>query len=232
MKRNLNNLMILMWIGVLVSVGSLKYQGESCETFGLHTASKVVVINAGHGGHDPGKKGLTNSLEDEINLSIAMKLKNYLDQSGTTVIMTRMDDEYLQGPAGNTHKRRDMSYRKQVLTESKADVLVSIHQNAFSQQGVKGAQVFYHQQSQQGKMLAQAIQENIKTFVDPENKRKIKSSTSYYLLNESEMPGVIIECGFLTNKEEEELLMSDAYQEKMAWGIYRGINSYFEKTQK
>ena len=232
MKRNRNNLILVLLICIVCFCAYMKFAGYAVQTFGLATASKVIVIDAGHGGYDPGKKGATQSLEDEINLKIALKLKDYLDQSGATVIMTRMDDSYLQGPTGNTHKRKDMSYRKQVLQESKADILVSIHQNAFPQQEVRGAQVFYHQQSEQGKCLAQAIQEGIKQYTDPNNRRKIKSSGDYYLLNESEMPGVIIECGFLTNLEEERLLMTDDYQEKVAWGIYMGIIGYFEQLQK
>lgn len=231
MKKHANNMMVLVMIGILCFCGYLKFANSSLETFGLSTTSKVVVIDAGHGGHDPGKAGPNESKEDEINLQIALKLKDYLEHAGTTVIMTRMDDEYLQGPAGNTHKRKDMSYRKHVLTQSDADILVSIHQNAFSDQRVRGAQVFYHEQSEKGKLLATAIQQGIKEHADPANNRPIKSSDHYYLLNESAMPGVIIECGFLTNLEEERLLMSDEYQEKIAWSIYMGIIKYFEEIK-
>lgn len=232
MKKHANNVMVLVMIGILCFCAYFKFANSSLETFGLSTTSKIVVIDAGHGGHDPGKAGPNNSREDEINLQIALKLKDYLENAGATVIMTRMDDEYLQGPAGNTHKRKDMSYRKQVLAQSDADIMVSIHQNAFSDQRVRGAQVFYHNQSERGKILATSIQKSISTYVDTNNKRPIKSSEHYYLLNESSMPGVIIECGFLTNLEEERMLMSEMYQDKMAWGIYMGLIDYFEQNEK
>ncbi len=232
MKKHKNNLVVALFICIIGFSAYLKYANAAMETFSLATASKVIVIDPGHGGHDPGKVGSQGIYEDEINLEIGMKLKGYLEQSGATVIMTRMDDSYLEGPAGNTHKRKDMSFRKQVMQISEADIVVSLHQNAFTQPQVRGAQVFYYEASPQAKELAQAIQDSIGEYADPTNKRKIKSSKDYYILKESQMPGIIIECGFLTNPEEEQLLVSEAYQDKMAWAIYRGIITYFEKLQE
>ena len=232
MKKQGNNVLLILFVGLLAFGTYLKFANTAAETFGLATASKVIVIDPGHGGHDPGKVGSQGVYEDEVNLKIAMKLKNYLEQSGATVTMTRMDDEYLEGPNGNTHKRKDMSYRKQVMNISEADVVVSIHQNAFTQPQVRGAQVFFYKDSEDAKSLAKHVQEAIREFADSNNTRQIKSSQDYYILKVSEMPGVIIECGFLTNPEEEQLLISDAYQDKMAWAIYRGIVNYFEEAEE
>ncbi|MGL5674897.1 MAG: N-acetylmuramoyl-L-alanine amidase CwlD [Cellulosilyticaceae bacterium] len=231
MKKHSNNMMVVLFICLIGFCTYLKFANTSAETFGLATASKVIVIDPGHGGHDPGKVGSKGVHEDEINLQIAMKLKNYLEQSGATVIMTRTDDSYLEGPGGNTHKRKDMSHRKQVMEVSEADVLISIHQNAFTQPQVRGAQVFYYKDSEEAKLLATNVQKAIQDFADSNNTRKIKSSKDYYVLKVSEMPGIIIECGFLTNEEEEALLVSEAYQDKVAWAIYRGIVSFFEQTE-
>lgn len=224
-------MLVVVFICLIGFCSYLKFANTTAETFGLATASKVIVIDPGHGGHDPGKVGSQGVHEDEINLKIAMKLKSYLEQSGATVIMTRMDDSYLEGPRGDTHKRKDMSHRKQVMEISESDIVVSIHQNAFTQQQVKGAQVFYYKDSDKAKLLAHSVQNAIKEFADSENKREIKSSKDYYILKVSSMPGIIVECGFLTNPEEEKLLISDTYQDRMAWAIYRGIVNYFEQVE-
>ena len=231
-KRNQLNMLVLGLVCMISFCAYLKFANGALETFGLSTASKVIVIDAGHGGFDPGKAGPNGTKEDEINLQIAFKLKDYLEQSGATVIMTRTDDEKLQGENGNTHKRRDMNYRKQVIQSSNADILVSIHQNAFSQPKVKGAQVFYYQDSEQAKLLAGCIQNSIKAYADSENMRKIKSSKDYYILKISQMPGVIVAGGFLTNPEEEAKLASDKYQDQIAWAIYVGIIDYFGQLEK
>lgn len=231
MKKHKNNFLVLGLVCMLCFCTYLKFANAAIETVGVATTSKVIVIDAGHGGYDPGKAGPNGTLEDEINLDIALKLKDYLEQSGATVVMTRMDDEYLQGPAGNTHKRKDMSFRKQVMKESEADVMVSIHQNAFPQSEVRGAQVFYYKDAVNAKLLAYTVQEAIKNYADSMNGRQIKSSKDYYILNECSMPAIIVECGFLTNPQEEQLLATDEYQDKMAWAIYIGLIEYFEQLE-
>lgn len=232
MMKHKNNMMLVVFIGLLGFCMYLKNQVLTAETVSLAATSKVIVIDPGHGGYDPGKVGSKGVHEDEINLSIAVKLKDYLEHAGATVIMTRMDDRYLEGPHGNTHKRKDMSHRKQVMNISEADIVVSIHQNAFTQPEVHGAQVFYYKDQVQAKLLAESIQKAIQMYVDESNKRQIKSTKDYYILKVSEMPGVIVECGFLTNKIEEEKLISESYQDKMAWGLYLGIINYFEQIEE
>lgn len=209
----------------------IRFANQSVQTFGLATDAKVIVIDPGHGGFDPGKVGISGSYEKDINLKVALKLKEYLEQSGTKVIMTRISDEDLDGMEGKAHKSKDMQKRKEIINTSQANALISIHQNAFTQSSVRGAQVFYHQQSEKGKLLAECVDDSIKKNADNTNTRKIKSSEAYYVLRVTSMPAIIVECGFLTNTEEEKLLNSEAYQDKMAWAIYKGIVDYFQKLE-
>lgn len=223
-----------MIFGLVLVVGMcayLKFATTAVETAVLSTANKVIVIDPGHGGRDPGKVGLNGSHEKDINLAISLRLKDYLEESGARVVMTRMQDEDLDGIPDKFSKNGDMRTRKEIINGSGADVLISIHQNSFTQQKVRGAQVFYYNDSNNAKALANSIQANIKKHIDTDNKRSIKSTENYYVLKVSTMPGIIIECGFLTNPEEEALLNSPEYQDKMAWAIYAGIVEYFQELE-
>lgn len=190
----------------------------------MPTDRKTVIIDAGHGGWDPGKTGTLGENEKDINLKIALKLQAYLEQSGATVLITRIDDNSLA-----EKKRADLKERKALANDSDGDILISIHQNSFPSAKVKGAQVFYHNESEEGKRLAGKIQENMIGFADPENNRVIKPNTSYYILKNTTIPAAIVECGFLSNSGEEQKLNTDEYQEKVAWAIYMGIIDYFKE---
>lgn len=229
MKSNRVMGLILGLVSLVGICGYLKFANTSVQTFGLSIESKVIAIDAGHGGFDPGKVGVTGVHEKDINLQIAMKLKAQLEAAGATVVMTRSKDEGLGGTEGKTTKNEDMRFRKETINNSGADIMVSIHQNAFTQPKIRGAQVFHYEGAEASKLLATSVQESIRRQVDPSNKRLIKGTTSYYVLKVSTMPAIIVECGFLTNPEEEQLLKSEEYQEKMAWAIYMGIVEYFEK---
>jgi len=185
---------------------------------------KKIIIDAGHGGWDPGKKGTKGEDEKDINLRVAEKLQKYLEQSGATVFVTRLEDEAL-----GQKKQGDMKERKLIANESGGDILISIHQNAFPQTAPKGAQVFYHNRSEEGKILAACIQASLKTSVDGENKRESKENKSYYILRTTTIPAVIVECGFLSNPTEEQKLNEEGYQESVAWAIYKGIVDYFSQ---
>ena len=124
-----------------------------------------------------------------------------------------------------------MNERESITNESEGDILISIHQNAFPKGSVKGAQVFYHKQSEEGRRLAENIQNTLKTFVDPENTRTVKANSDYYILRTTKIPAAIVECGFLSNSKEEKLLNEEMYQEKMAWAIYMGIMEYFSEEK-
>lgn len=155
------------------------------------------------------------------------KLQGYLEQAGATVFLTRSTDEALGGG-----KREDMAERKRIANESKGDILVSIHQNAFPSAKVKGAQVFYHKNSEEAKYLAECLQESLRERLDDGNRRQAKENADYYILRTTELPAAIVECGFLSNREEERLLNDEDYQDKLAWAIYCGIAAYFDGTAK
>jgi N-acetylmuramoyl-L-alanine amidase len=215
---------ITFFLIIIIAVsGYITYSEKVVTTFSLPIAKRVIVIDAGHGGFDPGKVGTKGQDEKDINLKISEKLQEYLEQSGSYVIITRADDK-----AAASTKNDDMRQRRVITNTSQADILVSIHQNSFPQMGVKGAQAFYHNSSVEGKYLAECIQKAIKEVADPTNKRVAKANTDYYVLRTTEIPAVIVECGFLSNKEEEQKLNTKEYQEKIAWSIYVGIIDYFE----
>ena len=186
----------------------------------------TIVIDAGHGGFDPGKVGVNNALEKEINLAIAVKLKTLLEQNDVQVIMTRETDEGLYQESDSNKKNADLKKRVEIINSSDAVIAVSIHQNSFPQESSKGAQVFYHSKSQEGKILSEIIQEQIKESIGDGNHRVAKSNESYYMLKKTEIPLVIVECGFLSNWKEAELLVDDTYQAKMVWAIHLGIMNY------
>lgn len=222
--------MLLMLLVGMVSIASyFKYQEDTVTTMGLATASKIIILDPGHGGFDPGKPGVQGEDEKHLNLKIALKLRNYLEQSGAVVIMTRETDDDVDGMDGVKHKSKDMVGRKKIAAGG--DILISIHQNSFTQASVKGAQTFYNEKSDKGKLLAELIQTSIKEYADLGNKREAKSNTNYYVLKATDIPAVIVECGFLTNPEEEKKLNEDAYQDKIAWSIYLGIVKYFEAEE-
>ncbi|MCL2386197.1 MAG: N-acetylmuramoyl-L-alanine amidase [Defluviitaleaceae bacterium] len=182
---------------------------------------KIIVLDAGHGGWDPGMvQGKTE--EKHINLSIVQKLQTFLEQGGATVIITRVDDSEL-----SKTKSGDMQVRRLIANTSHADIFVSIHQNAFSKSNVKGAQVFYFNESDNSMKLATCVQSRLREFVDPSNKFKAKANSNYFVLKQTSMPAVLVECGFLTNSSERNKLLNETYQEKIAWGIYLGIIDYF-----
>lgn len=222
-------LLVTLLVAIICVASYLKFnimQKKAVETMGGATASKVIVVDPGHGGFDPGKPGINGEDEKHLNLQIALKLRDYLEQSGAIVVMTRTTDNDVDGMEGVKHKSKDMVERKKMATDG--DILVSVHQNSFSQPSVKGAQTFYSKKSELGKSLATLIQKSIKDNVDQANRREAKSNANYYVLKAIEIPSVIVECGFLTNPEEEAYLNDDIYQDKIAWSIYVGIVKYFE----
>ncbi|MBH1940712.1 N-acetylmuramoyl-L-alanine amidase [Mobilitalea sibirica] len=193
-------------------------------------AKIVIVIDPGHGGRDPGKVGVNKALEKDINLNIAFKLKALLELNDIKVIMTREEDIGLYSETDSNKKMADLRKRIEIIHSSKADIAISIHQNSFTQEYVKGAQVFYHSQSDAGRRLSIIIQEQIKEALKDDNHRKAKSNSNYYMLKKTECPLVIVECGYMSNQKEAALLIDEAYQEKLAWGIHMGIMKYINEA--
>jgi N-acetylmuramoyl-L-alanine amidase len=192
-------------------------------TISMPLSKKIILIDAGHGGADPGKvSGKTE--EKIINLEIAKMLQGYLEQADATVFMTRVDDSDLAQT-----KKSDMYSRKLTANTSKADVFVSIHQNSYPDSNVQGAQVFYFNRSDNSRRLAECIQKEIKSFVNYRNRYEAKENSNYYVLKQTTMPAVIVECGFLSSPNEKYKLVNPDYQDRLAWAIYMGIVDYFRE---
>ncbi len=221
---------LLMGVCFIAAAFLLANQGAVfVQSGGAKEKKPCIVIDAGHGGKDPGKVGVNNALEKDINLSLALKLKEALGQEDFEIILTRDSDRGLYSEGSHNKKAEDMQKRCQIITEAEPLFTISIHQNSYPSPEVKGAQVFYYGQSAGGKELAAILQESLVANVDPDNKRVAKANDSYYLLKKTPTPTVIVECGFLSNPEEAALLLSSDYQDKLAHAIYLGILEYLEK---
>lgn len=181
------------------------------------------IFDPAHGGDDPGKIGINNVKEKEINLKIAKELEKLLQKEGIKVVMTRKDDGGLYQQSSNNKKVEDMRKRCEIITKANPVFTVSIHQNSYPDESVKGAQVFYYGQSQEGKKLAETLQQSLVEQLDPTNHRQAKANESYFLLKKTPSPTVIVECGFLSNSQEAELLNSEEYQNKVAEAVKSGI---------
>lgn len=188
-----------------------------------------VVIDAGHGGVDPGKVSTGGALEKDINLEIAKKLQQFLEQEDVEVVMTRDSDAGLYDEDASQKKVQDMKRRVELIESTKPVVTVSIHQNSYHEEYVHGAQTFYYASSEQSRFLAEKIQQSLLNTIDKKNTRTAKANDSYYLLKKTSYPIVIVECGFLSNREEAQKLESDYYQEKVAWAIHMGILQYLNE---
>lgn len=187
----------------------------------------VVVIDVGHGGNDPGKVGVNQILEKDINLQVALKLEMFLQQSDLVVILTRREDIGLYDEDASNKKVQDMRRRIELIEEADADLVVSIHQNSYSDGSVRGPQCFYYRDSEEGQRAALILQEQLNNGLEVERPREAKANDSYYMLKKSTVPTIIAECGFLSNRDEALLLDDEAYQEKLAWNLYLGILKYF-----
>ena len=186
----------------------------------------VVFLDAGHGDFDPGKVSVDGSLEKDVNLAIALRLKTYLEQSDVKVVMTRETDTALYGKEDSRKKMADMKARCRIIEESGADLVVSIHQNSYHQEEVSGGQVFYYKSSEKGKRLAEIIQKRFDYVLGEQNRRLARANGNYYLLLHVKCPIVIVECGFLSNRKEAALLQDPEYQDRMAWTVHMGIMEY------
>ena len=186
--------MALLLSLVYVGKEAVRYtMGRGTETESVREDVKCVVIDAGHGGDDPGKVGINGAKEKEINLQIAEMVKKYLEANDVRVIMTREDDAGLNDPDASNKKVQDMKRRIELIDRTAPDVTVSIHQNSYPEEYVHGAQVFYYTGSKEGQELADCIQKQLVGKVDPENKRQIKANDSYYLLKKTQTPIIIAE---------------------------------------
>ena len=203
---------------------------NTVETTATPVSEKVVVLDAGHGKPDEGAESSSGTTEAETNLKIALKVQNLLEQSGCTVILTRSDENAIYDIDSKTLKQKkisDIRNRVKIGNESSADIFVSIHLNKIPQSQYYGWQCFYKPNDENSIKLAKQLQENLNESIQKENKRVAMKLDTVYIMKHVEIPISIVECGFLSNPEEEKQLLEDSYQNRLAWGIYNGIQEYF-----
>lgn len=222
---------ILTCITILLVFLGIKKDEKTIETVALPVENKVIIIDARawrtRSGGAVSDEGVT---EASINLKIALKVQSLLEQAGSTVILTRSDDNGIYDEESNTlrkMKASDIKNRVKIGNSSSADIFVSIHLNKIPQQQYWGWQTFFKKDSEESKKLAQSLQNGLNETIQKENKRESLKIENIYIVDNVEIPIAIVECGFLSNEEEEKLLQTEEYQDKLAWGIYLGIMNYF-----
>jgi len=220
---------LLLIAAALTACAVFRYRNPIRVTADNSSYRAVVVLDAGHGGIDPGKVGVNGALEKDINLQLVFRLKTLLELNDIRVVLTRDGDYGLYDETDSNKKVNDMKRRVELIRTSGADLTVSIHQNSYTSESIYGAQVFYYGVSADGKELAGLIQNALKEEIDNDNRREIKANDSYYLLKKTEIPTVIVESGFLSNNREAELLVTGEYQERLAWAIHLGIMRWLNR---
>lgn len=222
MKRLKILIVCVMAVGFFV-IGE-HFVGAVKEAIYAPLSGTVIVLDAGHGGKDEGAMvdGVT---EKGINMAIVLKLQKLFEQGGATVVLTRTDENDLSSSTASNHKREDMKNRINIINDEKNDLLLSIHLNSYSNTSVKGAQTFYMKENNASELLARCIQVQ---FLDIDSRMEPKPG-DYYLLNNSRIPAVLIECGFLSNPEERDMLQQEEYQNKVANLIFAGTLNYFKE---
>ena len=217
---------------LLILVALIVFAGASAGIFAgvagasAHAGERTIVIDAGHGGVDAGVRGkISGEKESDINLSIAKHLKGYLSGAGFNAVMTRTTQGGLYGTSTKGFKMRDMKKRKQVIEESSADMVVSIHQNFCPLPSKRGSHVFFDKTSEAGKLLADSIQHSLNALNGADGNTSLAGD--YYMLKCTQNPSVLVECGFLSNGEDEALLVSAEYQKALAYAIIKGAVAFF-----
>ncbi len=187
----------------------------------------TVVIDPGHGGTDPGSIGYkTKVKESDLNLKLSLMLKSKLESAGINVVMTRSSEKAMLEGAGRKWKKDDMALRKEFIKNTRPNMVISLHQNSYTNHSLRGAQVFYDKTSEISKQIADFIQEQFKQDLD--KSIKATSPGDYFMLKCSSAPSVIVECGFLSNAEDEKLLQDETYQNKIVDCIYKGIVKFLQ----
>lgn len=226
--------LISVGIGIFALVLILQYQfisNDSWKSWNLPLSGEIIVIDPGHGGPDGGASYGRDLFEREIALKIAIKLKDYLQEQGALVLLTREDSHDLadQDTKGiRNRKVEDLRNRVKFINESDASSFVTIHLNSIPSERWSGAQTFYYGSFEENKRLATFIQTEIKRNLENTN-RSAKGISGIYLLKKAQVPGVLVEVGFLSNPGERALLKKESYQEKMAASIYKGVLRYYTK---
>lgn len=211
-------------IAVCINI-SYKIDDVMVKAVGINNVKtkKTVIIDPGHGGIDVGTVGIDGSLEKNINLSISLDLYDYLMVSGINTVLTR-DGDYEVYKAGEKRTKSDLYNRMDFINSVPDSILISIHQNHFENEAEWGTQVWFSPNDEISPTLADKILQSVKKNIQPENKRENKvSDNSYYILYKAQKPSVMVECGFVSNKNENNKLQDKEYQKDMAYSILAGI---------
>ncbi|MFD2615180.1 N-acetylmuramoyl-L-alanine amidase CwlD [Paenibacillus gansuensis] len=211
----------------------LSYNIPSTKTWTYWTlplSGKVIALDAGHGGPDGGAVSKQGVIEKEINLAIALQLRDFLQQAGAVVVMTREEDKDLASQETKGYSKRkseDLLKRVEFIRNNRSDLLISIHMNAIPSPKWSGAQSFYYPKHQDNQLLAALIQDELKRNLENTNRLVKQMPNAVYLMKAMDIPSALVEVGFLSNPEEAQLLADEKYQKKVAASIYTGILRYY-----
>lgn len=222
----------VVMISLLLAAGGLyivMQNQTAAPTISWMLAEKTFLIDPGHGGTFPGRVN-DNVLEKDINLDIALKLDQLLEETGAQVVMTRRSDIDLIPQESKEQKlllqqRDDLEQRVQIGKQAQADYMISIHCNSIPNEKWRGAQTFYNPDDPESKALAEAIQQMLTSQLGDYERTALPREDTYLFRNAT-VPTVIVECGFLSNKEEAASLQDSAYQQELAWAVYMGIHNH------
>ena len=215
---------VLMILFTICSVIGLYYAARATS---LPKPNRTIVIDAGHGGRDGGTVGkITGVSESKLNLDYALELKSLCQQFGFEVVLTRSSMDGLYDESASNKKKSEMEKRRQIINNSGADLMISLHMNSFPLSSASGAQVFYAKGSSLGFELAKSVQTSLSQSF--ESARDYVSVGDYFVLNYSTVPAALVECGFLSNPEEEKLLQTKQYRQEFCYSVLYGIISYFD----
>lgn len=224
MKRFTAVIMALVFTTVACTGIYLLFSDNSVFSNALHTSKRTIVIDAGHGGIDVGTIGIDNTNEKDINLQIALKLHDFFRFSGINSVLIR-DGDYEFYKNGEDRSRSDLYNRFDYINSIENSILISIHQNHFGDEKEHGTQIWYSANKDLSKVLADRILDNVKLFLQPDNKRENKmSDNSYYLLYKAKVPSIMIECGFMSNNEENKKLQDENYQKAFSFCVLTGVS--------
>ena len=219
-----SHILISLFLVFVIIISSL-----TLKFINVNSPSKInnltVVLDAGHGGIDGGCEGkYTKQKESDLNLDICLKIKNLLQKVNVNVVLTRQTKDGLYDEFSKNKKQSEMKKRESIINSSNASAMVSIHANSFSNTSAKGAQVFYRKDNENGKILAENIKNSLISNI--KSAKRFSLPGDYYVLNCTEVPSVLVEVGYLSNKEEDELLLTENYRNKLAYSIYYGIMAF------
>lgn len=221
----------LVYSFIVAGILKLKDENESIMTNSTAVTSHVIVIDAGHGKPDEGAVGLYGTTEEAINLKIALKLQALIEQSGGIVYLTRSDENGIYSADSNTIKQMkvsDIKNRVAIGNQEDVDVFISIHLNKYPESIYSGWQTFYQSDNEESLKLATCIQEGLNNSISTPNNRVPLPLKGIYIMDNVENTTVTVECGFLSNEDEAKKLQEDEYQDKLAWGIFIGIQDFFK----